>query len=93
LLLASHPEFPHWNEFPIEVVEDDIVGAFVPVVEVELTTEIHGLAKRSRPLSFPEPASSDKNERLWSLHSLSAEGGDWGPPDVRQIEANIGMRG
>ena len=59
-----------WKEFDVDVVEDDISSAVVPVVQIEEVTEVHGLAKRSCPLSLPEPRSSDKNQRARSLHFL-----------------------
>ena len=49
-----------WKEFDVDVVEDDISSAVVPVVQIEEVTEVHGLAKRSCPLSLPEPRSSNK---------------------------------
>lgn len=75
-----------WKEFEVEVVQDDVLGLVVPIVEVELSAKVHGLAKRSSPLSLPESGCSDKYKAFRSFHDLCAEGGDWGPPDVRQIE-------
>ena len=42
------------EELNVEVVEDDVLSRRVPIVEVELPTEIHVRAKRSCPLSLPE---------------------------------------
>jgi len=68
--LGTKKELPVWEEFDVDVVENDITGSVVPVVQVEEVTEVHGLAKRSCPLSLPEPRSSNKNERARSLHFL-----------------------
>ena len=59
-----------WEEFDVDIVEYDVLGCVVPIVQVEEVTEVHGLAKRSCPLSLPEPRSSNKNERARSLHFL-----------------------
>lgn len=53
-LLGSKEGLPLWEEFDIKVVEHDVLGVVVPVVEVEHSAEIHVRAKRSCPLSLPE---------------------------------------
>lgn len=82
--LGAKEEFPVWKEFDVDVVEYDVTGSVVPVVQVEEVTEVHGLAKRSCPLSLPEPRSSNKNERARALHFLKnysdlAKGGTGAP--------------
>lgn len=59
-----------WEKLDVDVVEYDVSGCVVPIVQAEEVTEVHGLAKRSCPLSLPEPRSSNKNERARSLHFL-----------------------
>lgn len=58
------------KELDIDVVENDVLGAVVPVVNGEQVAVVHVRPKRSRPLSLPEPRFSNKNERAWSFHLL-----------------------
>lgn len=53
--LASKEGLPLREKFDVKVVEDDILGRRVPVVEIELPAEVHVRAKRTCPLSLPEP--------------------------------------
>jgi len=61
-----------WKEFDIDVVQYDVSGVVIPVVEAEEVAEVHGLAKRSCPFSLPEPRFSNKYERAWALHFLQS---------------------
>lgn len=54
LLLTSEKCLPGWKELPVEIVEDDVLSRRVPFVEIEHSVEVHGLAKRSCPLSLPQ---------------------------------------
>ena len=53
-LLTPKEGLPLREELNVEVVEDDVLSRRVPVVEIELPTEVHVRAKRSCPLSLPE---------------------------------------
>ena len=61
-----------WEELDVNVVQYDVLGVVVPVVEAKEVAEVHGLPKRSCPLSLAEPRFSNKNERAWALHFLQS---------------------
>lgn len=58
------------KELDVDVIQNDVSGVVVPVVNGEQVAEVHGLANRSCPFSLPEPRFSDKNERARALHYL-----------------------
>lgn len=53
------------NEFPFDVVEDNVLCVVIPVIaKVDSIVKVHMITKRTRPFSFPKTRRRDDDERL-----------------------------
>lgn len=67
LFLCAEEAFAGRNEVEVHVVEDEVFGVGVPLVDVEAVVEVHMLSQRAGPRSFTPTGRSDENEGTRSV--------------------------